>query len=548
VSSTLPVGEKTIGDYLLERLHFYGVEHVFGIPGDFIVTWFHQLEVSGKIAAVNTCDEQGSGFAADGYARIRGLGVTAQTWGVGGVKALHNAASAYAERVPVVFISGAPGLKERVRGPILHHTIRDFESQYRMYAEVTVARAMIDNPKTAFAEIDRVLHEAMRHSRPVYLELPRDQVMELGNPDHIPAVFARAGSNPTALNSLLEGIKARLETAQRPVFLAGVELGRLGLLSAFETLLERSSLPFASTVLGKGLVRESHPQFVGVYQGALGDEQARAALEDSDFVLTLGMVITDVNLGLFTAKLELEAGVFVNSDRAALGGAAYEGITLEGVLHGLLEHDWLARTTLNHSRPPIPFVAQPETLITAQRLMEALAGFLDEGFCLCADNGEPLVAGAALNVHSDQGFFAPGYYTSLGFSVPMALGVQLARPSVRPLVLCGDGAFQMTGVETSTQARLGLNPIVVVMDNGGYGSERPFYDEQYVNTHRWNYSRFTEVIGAGLGFEIRTESDLEAALEQAKSNTDSPSILDVKLEHFDYSDAFARFLAKFSAK
>ena len=173
-SPATPVGDKTIADYLVERIADYGVRHVFGIPGDYCIVLWERMHQSGLIQTVNTCDEQGSGFAGDAYARMRGLGVVCQTYGVGGFKSIHAAAQAYAERSPLLIISGAPGLRERARGKLLHHLVDGFYTQLETFEKVTVASAIIEDPNTAFAEIDRVLSAALRHRRPVYLEIPRD--------------------------------------------------------------------------------------------------------------------------------------------------------------------------------------------------------------------------------------------------------------------------------------------------------------------------------------------------------------------------------------
>lgn len=538
---------KTIGDYLLERLHAYGVRHVFGIPGDFVLTLWHQMHQSGLVVPVNTVDEQGSGFAADGYARLAGLGAVCQTYGVGGIKALHTAASSYAERVPVVVISGAPGLRERARGPILHHTVKTFDSQLKMFEEVTVATTLLDDTRTAFREIDRVLSAALHHKRPVYIEIPRDMFTAAGDPDHIPSVYRRPASNPDALRAALDSAVTMIESARQPVILAGVELQRYGLKEALRRLLEMTNLPFAATVLGKAVLSERHPNFLGVYQGSLGPETVQQAVENSDCLITLGMVITDVNLGLFTAKIDPQRDIFVNSERASVQGRNHESVRLEEFVEGLISRlSARAPVSISHPPAPVPFAPVAGRKITTGRLFEAVNAFLDEHHIVTADNGEPLIAGTDLLIPADEGFYAPGYYTSVGFSVPMAMGVQMARPDVRPVVLAGDAAFQMTGVELSTMARFNLNPIVIVMDNGGYGSERPVHDEPYVDTLRWDYAAFTTVLGKGQGFCVETEDQLAAALESARAYTESFVIIDVKLETFDYSPAFARFLQKFA--
>lgn len=163
---------KSIGEYLIQQLYSHGVRHVFGIPGDYVLRFYDQF-IHSKIAVVNTCDEQGAGFAADAYARVRGLGAVCITYCVGGLKVANTTAEAFAEKSPVVVISGAPGIGERGKNLLLHHKVREFDTQKRVFEQLTVASTVLSDPQTAFQEIDRVLHAALRYKRPVYIELPR---------------------------------------------------------------------------------------------------------------------------------------------------------------------------------------------------------------------------------------------------------------------------------------------------------------------------------------------------------------------------------------
>src|ERR1051326_6311220 len=178
----------SIGEYLIQRLYAHGVRHVFGIPGDYVLGFYDLLERS-KLRLINTIDEQGAGFAADAYARVRGLGAVCVTYCVGGLKVANTTAGAFAEKSPVVVISGAPGMKERAKDPLLHHKVREFDTQKKVFEQLTVASTVLSDPQTAFQEIDRVLHAALRYKRPVYIEIPRDLVFVPGIPHHRPPEF-----------------------------------------------------------------------------------------------------------------------------------------------------------------------------------------------------------------------------------------------------------------------------------------------------------------------------------------------------------------------
>jgi indolepyruvate decarboxylase len=183
----------------------------------------------------------------------------------------------------------------------------------------------------------------------------------------------------------------------------------------------------------------------------------------------------------------------------------------------------------------------PGAQITVRRLFQRLNSFLDDETVVIADPGDAMFAGADLFIHSRTEFLSPSYYTSLGFAVPASIGAQLANPRLRPLVLVGDGAFQMTGMELATAVRFRLNPIVVVLNNGGYATERPLQDGAFNDILPWRYSRLPEVLGAGQGFDVATEDQLDTALRSARDFTDFFSILDVHLEPGDSSPALQRF-------
>ncbi len=532
-----------IGDYLIGRLHDLGVRHVFGVPGDYVLGFMHRLE-QGPLALVNTCDEQGAGFAADAYARIAGLGVVCVTYCVGGLKIANTTAQAFAEKSPVVVISGAPGTDERAKNPLLHHKVRDFDTQLKVFRELTAAATVLDDPQTALGEIDRVLAAALRFKRPVYIEIPRDRASARAETSRR---AARPGekSDPDALREVLREAVEMIAAADRPVIIAGVELHRFGLQDVLLQIVEQTCIPVASTLLSKSVIAETHPLYLGVYEGAMGHEDVRAYVESSDCLILLGAPMNDIDLGVYTAQLDAARSIYATSERTSIGYHVYEDILLQDFAGGILRAGLPPRAErpIPHPQPPGPFAAVPRARVTVQRLFQRLNAFLDDDTVVIADPGDALLAGADLFIHTRTEFLSPAYYTSLGFAVPASIGVQLANPRLRPLVLVGDGAFQMTGMELSTAARFGLNPIVVVLDNGGYGTERPMQEGAFNDVLSWRYSRIPELLGAGRGFDVHSEEDLDAALVAARAHTASFSILDVHLDPADCSPALRRLTA-----
>ena len=279
---------KTIGGYLIEKLSAHGVEHVFGVPGDYALSFFHELE-SSDLQVINTCDEQGAGFAADAYARVKGLGAVCVTYCVGGLKVTNTTAQAFAEKSPVVVISGAPGTNERIKSPLLHHKVREFDTQLKVFEQITVASTALDNSQTACREIDRVIDAALCHKRPVYIELPRNMVSVTALPYYLPQEIPLPRDDNT-LDEALNEAKNIINTSKKPVIIAGIELHRYGLQDEFIQFIEDTHIPVASTPLGKSVISEHHPLYMGVYEGAIGRDEVREYVESSDCLILHGHI------------------------------------------------------------------------------------------------------------------------------------------------------------------------------------------------------------------------------------------------------------------
>jgi len=525
----------TIGEYLIRQLYDHGVRHVFGIPGDYSLSFLDAL-VHSPIKFLNTSDEQGAGFAAEGYARVAGLGAVVVTYAVGSLKVANATAQAYVERSPVVVIAGAPGLKERAQHPLLHHRVNTFETQLDIFRQLTVASAALNDAETACAEIDRVLHAAERHKRPVYLELPRDMVQVPCQPGHAHRDEPEV-SDEAALAEALAETAAMLAQAKQPVIIAGVELMRFGLHEPVIRFAERHGIPIAVTLQSKSAVPETLPLFIGLYAGAVGPEETRRYVEASDCQLLLGDQLTDMELGMFTAKFDRDRTILANSAGVAIRHHSYD-VRMAHFLAGLAE---IEPTPREDPELPCPFVPEPfqpraGQPITVSRLIASLNGILTPDMVVVADIGDALFGALDLQIPAAGNFLCGVYYSNMGFAVPGGIGAQIADPRLRPLILVGDGAFQMTGMEISTAAHYGLSPIVVVLNNDGYMTERFFLEGPFNDIQPWAFSRFPEILGAGKGFEARTEDELARALAAAKENTGSLSIIDVHTQQGDVSD------------
>lgn len=539
----------TLGQYLIDRLHDLGVRHVFGIPGDYVLAFYKMVEES-PIELVGTTTELAAGYAADAYARINGLGVACVTYAVGGLSLANATACAFAEKSPVVVISGAPGLRERQPNQFLHHSVGDFGTQKGVFERITIASCALEDPLTAFREVDRVLSACLRYKQPVYIELPRDRVTQTALYPHKP-IIDEPRSDPQTLAEAVEEATAMLGRSQRPIIIAGIEVHRFGLEDLLVGLAESNHIPMASMLLSKSVVREVHPLYVGVYEAAMGRPEVTRFVEESDCVLMLGAVIHDLDTAMFTHHLDDDCTIFATSEQVRIRHHNYPNVRLEDFLKALTQTPLVRPSRpLPVSTDPIdaPWQAQPHAPITIRRLFQKLNSVLADDTIVLADPGEALFGASDLTIRQKTEFVGPSFYASMGFAVPGAIGAQCANPKLRPLVLVGDGAFQMTGMELSTAVRRGFNPIVIVLNNRGYGTERFLLDGKFNDVLNWHYHRLPELLGAGLGFEVHTEGELDSALGQALDNRTSFSLLNVCLPDKDNSPALRRLAERLAKR
>lgn len=539
----------SIGQYLIRRLSDYGIRHVFGVPGDYVLTFYSMLEHS-PIDMVNCTREDCAGFAADAYARVHGMGAVCVTYGVGGLSVANSIAGAYAEKSPVIMISGAPGLAERGGDPLLHHRVREWRTQREVFEKLCAASLEIADPVTAFRDIDFLLDTAHRLKRPVYLELPRDMVLVV--PDQIrPYHHPVRTSAPDALAEAIRETSARIAAAKRPMIIAGVELHRYGLQADVVALAEKSGIPIAATMLAKSVVSEVHPLYVGLYEGALGRREVTEFVEESDCLILLGVILTDIDLGIFTAKLDSATSIYASCDDLRISHHHYHDVLLEDFIRGLAA---VAPKAATRPLPPgpaaalEPYVLNPDAATTTTRLIRRLDESLDDRTIVIADVGDALFASSDLVIRGQTEFISPAYYTSMGFAVPAALGAKSARPDLKVIALVGDGAFQMTGMELSTIVRRGLAVTVIVLDNKGYGTERLLHEGKFNDINPWQYQRLPELLGGGTGWDVRTEGEFDEALRVALADEQAMNIIRVHIGLDDRSQTLDRIAAGIARK
>jgi len=541
----------SVADFLIERLENAGVKHVFGVPGDYILNFFGNLTKSKKMELINNADEAGAGFAADAYGRANGVACVCVTYNVGALKLFNPVACAFAERSPVIVISGAPGVRERGSIP-LHHMVGPFDCQREMFKRITCAQAFLDNPTMAGYEIDKAFETLKYKKQPIYVELPRDISMQSINYD----VYT-LGTPKTPVSDLgnledaLKEVAKMIEDSKTPIILAGVEIARYKLGRELTKFAEKHNIPMATTLLSKSVINEMHPLYIGVYAGGNSSKaHVKDMVENSDCLLVCGEVLTEATVGYRPSKVfEKRDMITCTIDQLKVKNHHYPNVLFGDFLKALFHTDLTQK-----NNPVLPkkltigkFIPTKDCVLTIARFFEKINSILDEDTVIIADVGDSLIGASDLTVHHHASFYGPAFYLSMGYAIPASLGIKLARPLVRPIVLVGDGAFQMSCTELSTILKHKLNPIIFVLNNKGYTTERMILDGKFNDIVNWNYHLITELIGGGKGFKVSTEEELENAVSEALKS-EVLTVINCDIGSFDVSPALKRISESLSKK
>jgi indolepyruvate decarboxylase len=525
---------------LLSALRDYGAREIFGIPGDFALPFFKEIEASGILPLLTLSHEPAVGFAADAAARYRSsLGVAAITYGAGGLNMVNAVAQAYAEKSPVAVISGAPGAAEGAGGLGLHHQVKHLNSQHFIYKEVTAAQAVLNDAKTAPQEIARVLTAAKELSRPVYIELPRDMV---GAKCAKVRPYQETPPDAEAVREAAAEIMARLERAERPALLLCVEVRRYGLEAKVTELARRLDIPTATTFMARGVLAHTDAPLIGSYLGLAGDEAIRTAIEGSDALLMLGVILCDTNFGVSETLIDRRHSIHAFDRTVRLGHHYYPDVPLGALVDALLE---LARPLGHAKRVNSPVYRGTLIRDAAPILPEDIAAAVNELFAetgermpIASDMGDCLFT--AMDISYTE-LVAPAYYATMGPGVPMGIGIEAASGR-RPLILVGDGAFQMTGWELGNCRRLGLKPIVLLFNNRAWGMLKVFQPEtEYNNLDDWRFAEMAGPLG-GKGVRVATRAELASALAQAYADRSTWHLIEIMIPRDAYSSTLSRFV------
>ena len=511
--------KQSIGNFLLRRLDEVGISHIFGVPGDYNLEFMQQLEDRGAPAWIGTCNELNGSYAADGYARIHGLGALAVTNGVGALSAINGIAGAYSERVPVICICGSLPLRSLERGEMMHHTLADGGrgNFYRVFAEVTAAQAEL-SPENAVVEVDRLILTAWRRKLPVYLELPSDiSYIEIDTPDE-PLKLTAIPSNSERLKACAKAILTRLHSAKSPAFLLDLDADRFGVTRQLSRLAEKLQIPVSVMNTCKAGFDETSPLFAGLYLGVASADATRQVVEKSDCLLTIGLRRLDSTSAFFTDSIP-ESAIHLKGSSVNLGSDNYQAVSLRELLDELIDRSKPAATKRAPIMPPPPAVSAPtKAPLTQAWYWKALEKFLRPGDVIVVEDGTSFDGATEMRLPPGCSFVGQAVWGSIGYSVGSLLGTLCAAPGRRHILLVGDGSFQLTAQELSTILRHDFKPFIFLINNRGYTIERAILGKnaRYNDVANWRYADLPSVFcreNTAETFTVATEQDLQRVLD-----------------------------------
>lgn len=536
----------TLAAALLQGLKDHGAHEIFGIPGDFVLPLFKVVEESGILPYFTLSHEPAVGFAADAAARYQcGLGVAVVTYGAGAFNIVNAVAGAYAERSPVVVIAGAPGARERASGFMLHHQARSIDSQLTVFREITCDQAVLVDPEAAPREIARVLRNAAERSLPVYIEFPRDLAEAETGP--VPVLPPRA-AEASALAECAREILDRLAVAPSAAIVVDVEIRRYGLEDRVAALARRLQLPVVTTFMGRGLLEGADDVVFGTYLGAAGDPSVTTLVEGADLLLLLGVILSDTNFALSNRSVDPRRRILAIDRQVRIGHHIYPDLPIADLVDALLAQAKPVPLRAASPQPDIRYargLMRDDTPVVPSDIAVAINDLFDRHgrMPMTSDIGDCLFTAMEID---NAALAAPGYYAGMGFGVPAGIGVAAAT-RMRPLILVGDGAFQMTGWELGNCQRYGLDPVVVLFNNRSWEMLRVFQPESRFNDlDDWHFAALAPALG-GYGERVRTRAELGLALDRAVERRGKFSLIEVMLPRGATSNTLKRFVQGFKA-
>ncbi|KAK3212354.1 hypothetical protein Dsin_017060 [Dipteronia sinensis] len=555
--------ESTLGRHLARRLVQVGVTDVFSVPGDFNLTLLDHLIAEPGLNLIGCCNELNAGYAADGYARSRGVGACVVTFTVGGLSVLNAIAGAYSENLPLICIVGGPNSNDYGTNRILHHTIGlpDFSQELRCFQTVTCFQAVVNHLEDAHEMIDTAISTSLKESKPVYISISCN-LPAIPHPtfsrEPVPFSLSPKLSNQMGLEAAVEAAAEFLNKAVKPVLVGGPKLRVAHASDAFVELTDACGYALAVMPSAKGMVPEHHPHFIGTYWGAVSTAFCAEIVESADAYLFAGPIFNDYSSVGYSLLLKKEKAIILYPDHVLIAnGPAFGCVLMKDFLKALskrLKRNTTAYENYHRIYVPegLPLKSAPKEPLRVNVLFQHIQKMLSSETAVIAETGDSWFNCQKLRLPKDCGYEFQMQYGSIGWSVGATLGYAQAVPEKRVIAFIGDGSFQVTAQDVSTMLRCGQKTIIFLINNGGYTIEVEIHDGPYNVIKNWNYTGLIDAIHNSEGkcwtAKVFCEEELIEAIATATGpKNDSLCFIEIIVHKDDTSKELLEWGSRVSA-
>jgi TPP-dependent 2-oxoacid decarboxylase len=536
---------STVGSYLATWLAHIGLKHHFVVPGDYNLVLLDKLLLNKDMQQVGCANEINCAFAAEGYARANGAAACVVTFSVGALTAFDGIGGAYAEDLPVIWISGSPNTNDYGSPHLLHHTLgtHDFEYQFEIARKVNCEAVAIRRAEDAPRLIDLAIRAALLNKKLAYIEIACNlSAAPCTAPGPISVVTNPEPSDASALAAAVDAAATFLASRRKPRLLAGPKLRAAGAERAFFQLAEALGCAVAVMPGAKSFFPEQHPQFVGGYLGGVSTLGAGAMVDWSDGILCVGSVFTDYSTMGWTAQPNAARSVLAEPDHVSLPGADFNRVRLSDFLAALarkVKPNDATMVEYARLRPDRPraVAPDPKAKLTRGEIARQVQALMTPQTTLLAETGDSWFNAMQTSLPNGARFEIEMQWGHIGWSVPAAFGNAVGAPTRRPVVMVGDGSFQMTAQEVLQMIRHNLPVLLFLINNRGYTIEVEIHDGPYNNIKNWDSAGLIEVFNAGGGHgkgnRVTTAGELAEVVKKAAANTGGPTLIECVIDRDD---------------
>ncbi|MBI5974385.1 alpha-keto acid decarboxylase family protein [Staphylococcus canis] len=541
--------KKRVGQFLFDEIAKQNVDKVFGVPGDFNLAFLDDIVANPNLDWVGNTNELNASYAADGYARIKGLAAMVTTFGVGELSAINGIAGSYAENVPVIAITGAPTTQVEKAKRYVHHSLGEgtFDDYQKMFEPITTAQTYLTE-ENALTEVPRVIQAALENKRPVHIHLPIDVAMkEIEVPEEVEYPEVKSFD----LKPTMAKVEKLLKDSKKPVIITGHQINSFGLHKEVEQLAEKLNLPVAQLSLGKSSFNESSKQYMGIYDGSVAEPRIREYVDESDVVILLGAKLTDSATSGFSQGFADDVIVTLNHKDVKVDGEVIQQPSLPGIVEALQNIDYKFEGEFpQYEWPEDDAYDLNDQPLTQENYFKVMQSFIRPNDILLADQGTSFFGAYSLAMPKGATFIGQPLWGSIGYTLPSTLGTQIADPSRRNVLLIGDGSLQLTVQEISTMIRQQLHPVIFVINNDGYTVERKIHGEKepYNDIQMWDYKALPAVFGAPdtPTYDVKTSQELFDAMKAIEEKPDQLHLVEVHMAVEDAPEKLEKISKRFA--